>query len=131
MGTAPSATTSACYVEINTHTIEKRLHTAESLLARLIALKLLPDNTPMLPKLSTIKQWEHGFFRLLDYQDAGQCILPARANGAWGLTTPIPCQRCKGSGGIALKDDVSNTVVACWECNGTGQRRPAKGLPYN
>ena len=104
-------------VEVNAHTIEKRLHTPESFYNRLRALKALTrtGEVPALP-LTT----EHAWFRRPNGLDDFSTIPEALPSGAWGeleRVLPERCFVCKGRGVIQLPESAPE---ACWVCKGRG-----------
>jgi hypothetical protein len=111
------------YVEVNSHTGERRLHTSSSLRARLSAL-FPTQRIFRYPRPDSAVETPHAWFRL--YSPASMDVTPppqALSTGGWGvLPVRVPCESCGGTG--KLKVDLGVGVekeISCWTCHGCGE----------
>jgi excinuclease UvrABC ATPase subunit len=111
------------YLEINTHTAQRRLHDDASLV---MALKRDLQATKNLTKIPAMPyEGAHSYFREATATDMASHIRRANPDGSWGLDElRVKCSACNGSGHVEIKPEQGKAyTLPCYNCNHTGYLR--------
>lgn len=114
-GTDKTLATIDRWIEVDAATGQRRLHTPQSLEARLRVL----GKDPSKPPTDGTRSW----FRRA--KESELSLPPATLNGFGGtIAAPQVCPVCHGAGFVRYRDELSTDNTACWKCRGRGTVAP-------